>query len=205
MRRFRTAASFVAVLSLSAATVAFAGPDRDRDDDGPRGKPRGHHHHHGDHPGRHGRAAVARLVNADGDKVGRVRLVQRRRDGDVAVFARVRGLPPGFHGFHVHTTGKCEAPGFTSAGGHLNPGGGNHGDHAGDLPTLLVNADGRAMLATVTDRFDLDDLRDADGSAMMVHSLADNYANIPDRYGELDAETLSTGDAGSRIACGEVR
>jgi superoxide dismutase, Cu-Zn family len=190
----------VAVLALGAATVAFAGPGRDRGDDRPRGKARVHQHHHGARPGRH---AVARLVDAGGEKVGRVWLRQRR--DKVVVFARVRGVLAGYHGFHVHMTGKCEAPGFTSAGGHLNPGGGSHGDHAGDLPALLVNADGIGMLATVTDRFSLADLRDADGSALIVHELPDNYANIPDRYGEPDAETLSTGDAGSRIACGEVR
>jgi len=210
MRRFRTASILIAVLTLGAATVAFAGPDRDRDDDRSRGGPRGHDHDHGDHRGdrhrRHGRVAVARLVNAEGDTVGRVRLQQRRRAGDVVVFARVRNLPPGFHGFHVHTTGECEAPDFTSAGGHLNPDGADHRDHAGDLPTLLVNAGGSGMLATVTDRFSLDELRDADGSAIMVHELPDNYANIPDRYDpDPDEETRSTGDAGSRLACGVVR
>jgi len=92
-----------------------------------------------------------------------------------------------------------------SAGGHLNPSGAGHGDHAGDLPSLLVNADGRGLLAAVTDRFSLDDLRDADGSALMVHSGRDNFANIPARYGGPDAETLETGDSGARLACGVVR
>jgi Cu-Zn family superoxide dismutase len=114
-------------------------------------------------------------------------------------------MPPGFHGFHIHTTGRCEPPDFTSAGGHLNPTGADHGDHAGDLPSLLVNEDGRGLLAAVTDRFSLAELRDDDGSAVMVHSGRDNFANIPARYGGPDAETRSTGDAGSRLACGVVR
>jgi superoxide dismutase, Cu-Zn family len=80
-----------------------------------------------------------------------------------------------------------------------------HGAHAGDLPSLLVTEDGEATLATATDRFSIADLRDADGSAVMVHSGADNFANIPARYGGPDQETLSTGDAGSRLACGVVR
>jgi Cu-Zn family superoxide dismutase len=113
-------------------------------------------------------------------------------------------MPPGFHGFHVHAVGECVPP-FTSAGGHLNPSGADHGDHAGDLPSLLVNADGRGMLATATDRFSLSDLRDVDGSAVMVHSGRDNFANIPSRYGGPDPETRATGDAGSRLACGVVR
>ena len=68
-----------------------------------------------------------------------------------------------------------------------------------------MTADGEAMLGTVTDRFNLADLHDADGSAVMVHSGPDNFANIPPRYGGPDQETLATGDSGSRVACGVVR
>jgi Cu-Zn family superoxide dismutase len=148
--------------------------------------------------------ASAVLVNAAGQRVGRVTLVQRR--GKVLVAVRARGLTPGFHGFHVHTVGKCEAPGFTSAAGHLKFGDQAHGDHAGDMPVLLVNRDGTASSAFETGRFKLADLRDADGSAVIVHSGRDNYANIPTRYAPApDAETLNTGDAGSRVACGVIR
>ena len=194
MHRHRTVLALACLLTLGAATVAFGGGRDDRHGNRP-----GWHHKHD------GRSAAAKLVDADGDRVGRVWLEQHGRDGTVTVFARVRGLPPGFHGFHIHTTGACEPPDFMSAGGHFNPTGAPHGDHAGDLPTLLVNEDGTGVLAAATDRFTLRDLRDADGSAVMVHELADNYANIPARYGGPDAETLSAGDAGSRLACGVVR
>ena len=200
MRLFKRALILVAVLTLGAATVAFAGSGGDRD--GRKGDRGGKHH--GWHPDRGGkRLAVVTLRNAAGDRVGKVWLRERRRDASVVVFARVRDLTPGFHGFHVHTTGECVPP-FTTAGGHLNPSGASHGNHAGDLPSLLVNADGGGMLATATDRFSLEDLRDADGSAVMVHSGRDNLANIPARYGTADAETLATCDAGSRVACGVV-
>jgi Cu-Zn family superoxide dismutase len=204
MRLLKRALILVAVLTLAAATVAFAGSGRDGDRDGRNGD-RGHKHR-GWHPDRGGkRLSVVKLRTADGDRVGKVWLRERRRDRGVVVFARVRNLPPGFHGFHVHTTGRCDPPAFTSAGGHLNPSGAGHGDHAGDLPSLLVNEDGRGMLAAATDRFSLSDLRDSDGSAVMVHSGRDNFANIPARYGGPDQETLATGDAGSRLACGVVR
>ena len=68
-----------------------------------------------------------------------------------------------------------------------------------------MNANGKGVLATITDRFSIDALRDADGSAIMVHSGPDNFANIPARYGTPDQVTLDTGDSGSRIACGVVR
>jgi superoxide dismutase, Cu-Zn family len=203
MPRMKTTLLVLAILVLGGAAVAVAGPER-----GERGG--GHQGDHRDdrgkgHHGKRDRNAFAALRNAAGARVGRVWLHERRRDGDVVVIARVRDLPPGFHGFHIHTTGRCEGPAFTTAGGHLNPAGTSHNAHAGDLPSLLVNADGRALLATATDRFSIADLRDADGSAVMVHSGPDNFANIPPRYGTPDQETLDTGDSGSRIACGVVR
>ena len=157
---------------------------------------------------RSGRHAVTVLRNADGDRVG-VAFFRERRD-KVTVSASVWRVEPGFHGFHVHTVGVCEPP-FTSAGGHYNPAGADHPDHAGDLPSLLVNEDGKGELRFTTDRFSVRDLLEGDGSALMVHEGRDNFANIPDRYQQGDSgvygpddETLDTGDAGDRFACGVV-
>lgn len=148
--------------------------------------------------------AKTRLHDAQGNAVGTVRFVARP-DGKVTVRAQTSLLPPGFHGFHVHAVGLCEPP-FTSAGGHLNPSSETHGQHAGDLPVLFVADDGGAAAEFETDAFSVEDLLDADGSAVIVHANADNYANIPTRYSSTgpDATTLATGDAGPRIACGVV-
>ena len=155
-----------------------------------------------------GRRATAVLHDANGQRVG-VAVFKERR-GKVSVSAEVWRLAPEFHGFHVHAVGVCVPP-FTSAGGHFNPAGVPHGDHAGDLPSLLVNEDGTGQLQFATDRFSVSDLFDADGSALMVHAGRDNYANIPSRYRSdatgmpgPDADTLATGDAGARAACGVV-
>jgi superoxide dismutase, Cu-Zn family len=128
----------------------------------------------------------------------------------VDVSAEVWGLAREFHGFHVHEVGKCVPP-FMSAGGHFNPADVPHGDHAGDMPSLLVNEDGTGELEFETDRFSLRDLFDADRSAVIVHEGRDNFANIPTRYIQEetgmpgpDADTLATGDAGGRVACGVV-
>jgi Cu-Zn family superoxide dismutase len=205
MPRIRTTLTVLAVLALGGATVAFAGTGQgDRSGDGRNGE-RDRGDHRDGFQGKRGSLASATLVDAAGETVGRVWMREHRRLGGVQLFAVARGLPPGFHGFHIHTTGRCDAPDFTTAGGHFNPDGTDHGAHAGDLPSLLVMEDGTAKLATATDRFSIDDLRDADGSAVMVHSGPDNFANIPSRYGTPDQETLATGDAGSRIACGVVR
>ncbi len=153
------------------------------------------------------RSAVAALHNAAGERVGTATFTQVR--DLVRVQAEVWGLPPGFHGFHVHAVGSCDpttAAPFTSAGGHLNPGGHDHAEHAGDMPVLYVLADGSGSLSFMTDRYSVADLFDADGSALIVHALPDNYANIPTRYAAApDAMTLATGDAGGRLACGIIQ
>ncbi|MGI8573888.1 MAG: superoxide dismutase family protein [Egibacteraceae bacterium] len=147
----------------------------------------------------------------DGTDVGRV--VFKAQEGRTRVEATLRNLPPGFHGFHIHDVGVCDpdAPDgpFTSAAGHYVGDGGRHGDHDGDLPSLLVMQNGNARLEFVTDRFTLAELQTGDSSAVMIHAGRDNFANIPDRYstsGESgpDEATLSTGDAGSRLACGAI-
>jgi Cu-Zn family superoxide dismutase len=148
------------------------------------------------------------LRNAAGADIGFVKL--SKQGGKVIVRGEVSGLTPGFHGFHVHGVGQCVAP-FTSAGGHYNPGGTGHGAHAGDMPSLLVLADGTAQAQFASDRFAIDELFDADGSAIIVHAASDNFANIPTRYQSTtegvfgpDSATLATGDAGARVACGVV-
>ena len=167
--------------------------------------------------------ATARLKDVEGDFVGWVRF-EAQKGGVVEVKAEVDGVkPPGeFHGFHLHTTGKCdpdavdpatdEVVPFFSAGGHFNPTSEIHGEHAGDFPVLLVMKNGQAQEKFETDRFRLSQLFDEDGSAVIVHAGRDNYANIPDRYHSHEFDvfgpdelTKATGDAGDRFACGVVR
>jgi Cu-Zn family superoxide dismutase len=158
---------------------------------------------------------TATLIDPGGTEVGTVTFDEAEEGTEVSV--DVTGLPPGFHGFHVHAVGVCEPDSanpsdpsmtgdFLSAGGHIGAGESSHGEHPGDLPTLYVAASGTGSLTTVIDALSLADLTDDDGSAVMVHASRDNYANVPERYapGGPDEMTLNTGDAGGRIACGPV-
>jgi Cu-Zn family superoxide dismutase len=92
-----------------------------------------------------------------------------------------------------------------TAGPHIGPG--THRDHPGDLPSLFVKGNGRARLVTDTDRITVRQLKDRDGTALIVHAGPDNFANIPARYapGGPDQTTLDTGDSGGRIGCAVVR
>ncbi len=147
--------------------------------------------------------ARADVVNAQNQPLGEVTFTEQGRK--IMVEATLRGLPPGWHGFHIHASGKCEPP-FASAGGHMTVGDQAHPSHAGDQPMLLVLADGTADLRFSTDRYTLSDLLSPEGRAVIVHTAPDNYAHVPTRYvPAVDDMTIRTGDAGDRIACGVIR
>lgn len=119
----------------------------------------------------------------------------------VSVALALTGFTPGVHGMHLHTTGKCDAPGFESAGPHLNPGGHEHGTdnprgaHLGDLPNVTIDSSGSgATTATISGTRDsaLGQLFDGDGTAIVVHAGPDDYRTDP------------SGNSGGRIACGVV-
>lgn len=158
---------------------------------------------------------IVGLEKGDGASVGTATFEQS--ESGTAVSLELEGMEPGFHGFHIHMTGECEpdsaAPDdpeekgdFLSAGGHLGSDVDEHPNHAGDLPSVLINDDGTGELTFTTDRFTMEDLTDDDGSAVMIHSGTDNFANVPERYADdgADEDTLGTGDAGTRVACGVV-
>src|SRR5437879_8046444 len=56
----------------------------------------------------------ADIVNAQGQKVGTATI--HPSGSGVRIDVEVSQLPPGTHGIHIHTVGKCEGPAFTSAG-----------------------------------------------------------------------------------------
>ena len=140
------------------------------------------------------------LVGAGGQPVGTVRAWQTA--GGVTFRIDARGLPHGVHGLHVHAYGRCDPPGFESAGPHWNPAARKHGmnnpqgPHAGDLPNVEVAANG-VLGATVTlPGASLMSppgvpgaIVDADGAALVLHAAADDYATDP------------SGNSGARIAC----
>jgi superoxide dismutase, Cu-Zn family len=145
-------------------------------------------------------AARAVLKDAQGKEVGSATFEEA--DGGVAVAVRLSGLAPGKHGFHVHAVGKCDPPDFKSAGPHFNPGKRKHGlanpdgAHAGDLPNLVVGADGKGQASAVATGAALGDgagsLFGTDGTALVIHADPD------------DEKTDPAGNAGARIACGVI-
>jgi superoxide dismutase, Cu-Zn family len=148
------------------------------------------------------REGVAELRDADGGVVG-VAILQEVDDG-VRINFSGTNLPPGPRGFHIHETGECTPPTFESAGEHFNPTDAGHGladpegPHVGDLPNLVVAADGTVEVTVVASGATLADTGElslvaGDGTALVIHAEADDQITDP------------AGGAGDRIACGVIR
>ncbi len=159
-------------------------------------------------------ALKAELIDSAGNALGTVKFDDE--DGNVDVKVKVSGLSPGFHGMHLHANDNpangdgCVAPGFASADAHLNPAGNVHGEHAGDMPVLMVLDDGSGKLRFETDRVTLAELT---GRVVIIHAAPDNFHNIPvgpnaDQYTpNSPAATMltdATGNAGARVGCGVI-
>jgi len=169
-----------------------------------------------------GEKLAAELRSPDGTTVATAEFAFSGDYATVTVKTVATGqLEPGFHGMHIHSVGKCEAnstpptggaPGnFLSAGGHFNVPGKTGHPASGDLVPLQVREDGSAMVVTTTDAFTAEQLMAGQRTAIMIHANADNFANIPpERYNQVngtpgpDQETMATGDAGGRVACGVI-
>jgi len=115
------------------------------------------------------------------------------------VDARITGLPPGKHGFHVHEFGGCADLG-KAAGGHYNPRGSPHGHsahdgpkkaHGGDMGNLEADESGNASVKMVLPRVSVNGRHPVAGRAVIVHEKADDF-------------TQPLGNAGGRIGCGPI-
>jgi Cu-Zn family superoxide dismutase len=149
------------------------------------------------------KTAHADLVNAQGNTIGHATL--RGNASGVHISVSVSQLPPGEHGIHIHNVGKCEAPAFTTAGGHFNPTGAHHGihnpqdphPHLGDLPNLNVDANGSGKLSFFVKGATIDpgpnSLFHDGGTALVIHAKADDLMSDP------------SGNSGDRIACGVIQ
>lgn len=145
--------------------------------------------------------AAAVLKNANGTSIGTAQFAEDT-NGLAHIRVQVSGLSPGKHGIHIHESGNCSPPAFTSAGEHYNPLGKQHGlenpngHHAGDLPNLVVGSDGTGLLNTTTDRVTLSPgpatLFSANGTSLVIHAGPDDQKSDP------------SGNSGGRIACGVI-
>lgn len=115
--------------------------------------------------------------------------------GGILVEAEIFGLPNiseqdsvNFYAMHIHQYGDCSGS-FENTGNHYNPTGQPHPQHAGDLIPLLGNQ-GYAWDTFYDKRFSIDDII---GKSVIIHVGKDDFTTQP------------SGNAGTKIGCGEIR
>ena len=144
----------------------------------------------------------APIINTKGEPIGRIQL----RDGANTLVMRVLigpgGLPPGWHGIHFHAVANCsDTATFEQSKAHVNHDGSKHGllnpdgPDEGDLPNVYANPDGsvNAEVSSETPLTGEGGLKDADGSALVIHAGEDDHATQP------------IGNAGARLACAVIK
>jgi Cu-Zn family superoxide dismutase len=146
--------------------------------------------------------AIARLTGSNGAPAGTATFAATSHG--VLIQFDLKGLTPGVHAIHIHTSGNCDViTAFTSAGPHFSPEPNKmhgylakHGAHAGDLPNQVTASDGTLRASVISNSFSLGNgkksIFDRDGASIVVHAKADDYMSQP------------AGNAGDRVACGVI-
>jgi Cu-Zn family superoxide dismutase len=145
------------------------------------------------------KAEVIIQAKSDSSISGTVTFVEK--NGVVTLTADIKGLSGDSHAIHIHEKGDCSANDGTSAGGHWNPTGENHGKwkegefHSGDIGNLTVNDNGEGKITKATDLWCIgcdDKNKNILGKAIIIHKGVDDFTSQP------------SGAAGARIGCGEI-
>lgn len=148
-----------------------------------------------------GDKASAQMIGADGKETGTVELEETL--AGVLITVRLKLLPPGPHGFHIHDIGRCEPP-FASSGKVLNPLNAKHGlrheegPAMGNMPNLYVAPNGEVAAEVLNPFVTL--APDADGSLVRESGTA-----IIVRTNADDHKTQPEGNSGAPIACGVIK
>ena len=113
---------------------------------------------------------------------------------------QLRNLKEGYHGFHIHQYGDLR-DGCNSLGSHYNPHLQNHGGidtkhrHKGDLGNIYANKKEIVNHTMYAKNLKVKELL---GRSFIIHDKKDDLGKGGDK------ESLKTGNAGKRIACGVI-
>ncbi|KAH7915418.1 superoxide dismutase [Hygrophoropsis aurantiaca] len=135
---------------------------------------------------------------------GTITFEQSSKDGPVTISGEIKNLDPSSErGFHVHALGDISG-GCLTTGSHFNPYAKTHGApsdsvrHVGDLGNIESDEYGTATLSFTDNLISLNGPLSIVGRAVVVHAGTDDLGR-----GNND-ESLKTGNAGGRAACGVI-
>ena len=147
---------------------------------------------------------------------GTIEFVQKKNSKYVDILINIKGLSNGKHGFHIHEAGDLTQS-CKSACSHFNPYNKLHGGpndqerHVGDLGNLKPDKYGNINNLLIRDRLiKLKGKNSIIGRCVVIHQDEDdlgkggldtdgNIVNL-----EVYQESIKTGNAGKRIACGVI-
>ena len=153
------------------------------------------------------------LTNTIGNIKGNIEFIED--DKEIIIKLNVSGLSQGKHGFHIHEAGDL-TDNCISACAHFNPTNKKHGSpndkerHIGDLGNIIPDKNG-IVKKTLRDKFiKLRGKYSIIGRCVVIHEQEDdlgkggldsegNIINI-----KIHNESIKTGNAGKRIACGVI-
>ena len=135
---------------------------------------------------------------------GIIKFTQRTKKSRVKIEYEIKGLKNGKHGFHIHEYGDL-TDGCTSSCAHFNPFNKKHGGknskerHVGDLGNVISkNGVSKGIMYDKYISLDLKSRRCIIGRCVVVHADEDDLGKGGDE------ESLITGNAGKRVACGVI-
>jgi len=139
------------------------------------------------------------VIGAGGEAIGLVSMLSGPNGTLIEVTIDPGGLAPGWHGLHLHQFGSCDDLSvFKQSAGHVGKIEGGHGllnpkgPEGGDLPNIFAGPDGSAGYEAVSTLFEMSDLADEDGAALIIHQGRDDHMTQP------------IGGAGARVACAVI-
>lgn len=145
-------------------------------------------------------AETYEIMGKDGKQVGTAVLTPAPQGLLLDVAVSAGGLTAGEHGLHFHEKGDCSDAGqYKKSGSHAGHAEGKHGllnpngPEPGDLPNIVAAEDGSAKAQFFTQLIKLDQLKDEDGGALIIHAQKDDHVSQP------------IGKAGDRVACAAIK